>query len=131
MKYWMNCKNKLHPKSRKEQSNMSLILGTVTGLVIGGAYGLLSTPRTGKENREYLKQYTDNVKQESKDFKDKVDDVTSSVSNLQTELEMFKGPVANEFKRIIHQYQNDISPRLDRIQARQEQLNDSIDDVNI
>lgn len=110
---------------------MSLILGTVTGLVIGGAYGLLSTPRTGKENREYLKQYTDNVKQESKDFKEKVDDVMSSVSNLQTELEMFKGPVTNEFKRIIHQYQNDISPRLDRIQARQEQLNDSIDDVNI
>lgn len=110
---------------------MSLILGTVTGLVIGGAYGLFYTPRSGKENREYIKEYTDDVKEGSNDFKEKLDDVQTAVSGLQTELEIIQGPVANEFKRIIHQYQNDISPHLDRIQSRQEQLNESINDMNV
>lgn len=110
---------------------MSLILGTVTGLVLGGAYGLLYTPRPGKENREYLKQYSEEVKVSSKDTKVKVENFTKSVANLQHELKMAQGPVAAEFKRIAHQYQNELEPRLERIQARQEQLTDTIDNMNV
>lgn len=110
---------------------MSLILGTVTGLVLGGAYGLLYTPRTGKENREYLKQYATDVKHDSQDVKTKFDHLNRSVNNLQHELQMMQGPVAAEFKRIAHQYQNDIEPRLDRIQDRQQQLNNTIDNMDV
>lgn len=110
---------------------MSLILGTATGLVIGGAYGLLHTPRSGKENRQLLKQYSHDVKESSQDVKVKFDRLDRSINNLNHELEMLQGPVAAEFKRIFHQYQVDIAPRVDRIKDRQNQLTNTVENMDV
>lgn len=108
---------------------MSFLLGTATGLVIGGAYGLLHTPRKGKENREYLKTYANDVKNQSEVVKQDFDHLNRSVNTLKHELDMVQGPISAEFKAIANQYQLELEPRLARIQARQEELNKSLDNL--
>jgi len=109
---------------------MHFILGTLSGLIIGGVAGLMSTPQTGKENRQTVKSYANDVSSQAKTVTDQANDLKSSVDNLKFEIDKIKGPVMTEFNTIKSEYELELNPRLRRIQEQQEKLNKDINEMS-
>ncbi|MGX7419172.1 YtxH domain-containing protein [Carnobacterium gallinarum] len=100
----------------------SFFKGLLFGSLVGGAITLLTTPRSGKENRDILLSY--------------VDDTTVLVDDVSTSLTSLKGAIQNltvEGTALATEFSEDISatieeftmqnePRLRRIEEKTDKL---------
>ncbi|MEI6533485.1 MAG: hypothetical protein WCO06_06650 [Candidatus Roizmanbacteria bacterium] len=75
--------------------------GLVLGTIIGGISALFLTPKTGKENREFVKEKYEELKimMEKGELKEKIHEIF--------------GEVTDEGKKMYEQVQKDISARLE------------------
>lgn len=99
-----------------------LILGLLVGGVAGAAYGLLTTPRTGKENQQMMKDYIDGTTTHVEDVSEKLKDLQSAVQTLTAEGKNFSTIVMNDVQQSITNFTYEAEPRLKRIQEKAEVL---------
>lgn len=107
-----------------------LLLGSLGGLIVGGAAVLLTTPRSGKENRERLTTYASDVKSSSIDASNKAKHTQAKLKDLQFEIAKVQGPFLNEIKGITSDFQLEMEPRLRRIKERQTKLQADVNDLS-
>ena len=98
------------------------IWGLLVGGTAGAAYGLLTTPRTGKENQEMLKNYIDGTTYHVQDVADKVGNLQSAVETLTEEAKQFSTVFSKDIEQTITNFTYEAEPRLQRIQDRAETL---------
>lgn len=110
------------------------ILGSLSGLVAGGLYGLIKTPRSGKENQEALRNYADETSDHISDVSDKVNELKDSINQLKTEISFVQTDVVDEMTLIAKEFQHEAEPRLRRIQEKadkiQTEVQDTTDNIN-
>src|SRR5690625_3343223 len=101
----------------KEANTMKhFLLGSLSGLVVGGIYGLIKTPRSGKENQDYLKDYIDETNRHVQDVTDKVNDLKHSISTLTNEAKFVQNEFMTDIQSTVSEFRYEAEPRLRRIQ---------------
>ncbi|GEK91452.1 YtxH domain-containing protein [Alkalibacterium kapii] len=98
------------------------MLGTLSGVVVGGLYGLIKTPRSGKENQEALKNYADETSDHLSVVSDNVNDLKDSINALKKEISFVQNDVMDEMTLIAKEFQHEAEPRLRRIQEKTEKM---------
>lgn len=96
--------------------------GILFGAVIGGAYGLLKTPRTGEENRVAMKSYLDDTTVLVQDVTEKVKDLKGAISELSTESKLLAGDFAKDMNDTMTEFSYEVEPRMRRIQDQVNKL---------
>lgn len=103
------------------------ILGTLSGVVLGGIYGLLTTPRTGKENQNMLKDYINDSTDQFKDVNDKVSDLKASIQNLTDEGMKLQNEFMTDIQQLSNDYMYEAQPRLERIKRKTDKINKDLE----
>lgn len=110
------------------------VLGSLSGLVAGGIYGLIKTPRSGKENQQALRNYADETSDHLQDVSDKVSDLKDSINQLKAEVSFVQNDVMDEMTLIAKEFQHEAEPRLRRIQEKtkkiQTEAQETTDNIN-
>lgn len=106
-----------------------LILGLLTGVISGAAYGLLTTKYTGAENRAYFKQYSQRVKQDFDLAKHDVQNLSAVISNLQEDALPKAQIFQNELKHSISDLKKEAEPRSRRIEERVAHMQKAADHI--
>lgn len=103
------------------------LLGSLSGIVVGGIYGLIKTPRTGKENQEAIKVYIDDTNTHVQDVTDKVNDLKESISQLTQEAKFVQNEFSADVQATVTDFQYDMEPRLRRIQEHADKIQSEIE----
>lgn len=106
-----------------------VLLGTVSGLVLGGIYGLVNTPRSGKENQEALKAYIDETTYHVQDVTEKVNDLKFAVSQLTAESKFVQDEFMTDIQKIATDFQYEAEPRLRRIQEKAAKIQREVEET--
>lgn len=104
----------------------SFLKGFLFGSVVAGAVTLLTTPRSGKENRERLLDYVDDTAGLVGDVKGNVSALQDAVSTLGTEGVSLVKEVSEEISTTLKEFSHDIAPHLRRIKEDSEQLTEDL-----
>lgn len=107
----------------------SFFKGLLFGSLVGGVATLLTTPRSGKDNRDVLLSYVD-------DTTVLVDDVSSSLTNLKGAIHNLTTEgtaLANEFSKdisdTVEEFTMQNEPRLRRIEEKSEKLKNDLEEL--
>ncbi|GEL67849.1 YtxH domain-containing protein [Marinilactibacillus psychrotolerans] len=103
------------------------LLGTLSGVVLGGVYGLLKTPRTGKENQDMLKNYIDDTTNHVKDVNEKVGDLKIAIQNLTDEGMKLQTEFMTDIQNLSNEYLYEAQPRVERIKRKADKINKDIE----
>lgn len=98
------------------------LLGSLSGVVLGGIYGLVRTPRPGKQNQEMLKAYIDDTTNHVQDVTDKVNDLKSAVSRLTSEVNFVQTEFMSDMQTVAAEFQKEAEPRMRRILEKAEKI---------
>lgn len=101
----------------------TFMLGALGGAIVSGSYVLLRTPRTGKENQQFVKEFYHTTKANTENVSDKVSTVQASVNNLKVEVAKLQTGVLPEIMTIANDFQTEAEVYTRRI-------NDGIQDIN-
>lgn len=96
--------------------------GLVTGGIAGAAYGLLTTPRSGKENQLFIKEYIQDTTDHVQDVSAKLTDLQGAVQTLAEEGRYFTTVFSKEMDQTISNFTYEAEPRLQRIQENADKL---------
>lgn len=108
----------------------TLFGGLLFGGLIGGMAGLLRTPRTGKENRETLKQYIEETTEHVEDVSSKVSDLKDAVTELSNESKTFSSTFMKEMNETVQSFTYEAEPRIRRMQDQAKKLQTDIQDLS-
>jgi gas vesicle protein len=101
----------------------TFMLGAIGGAVVSGTYVLLRTPRTGKENQKFVKEFYQTTKSNVDNVSDKVGDVQAAVNNLKLEVNKLQ----------LHQLpdiMNDVNDLQTEAKVYSRRINDGITVIN-
>lgn len=102
-------------------------LGLTAGLTGGIIAGLLTTKRSGEENRRYVKEYYEDVKRDAAVVEQDFNRLTSVIDQLRTEGIPLANQFVDEMGETVTTYQQDIEPRLRRIEDYSNKMQKNID----
>lgn len=105
------------------------LLGSLSGVILGGVYGLLKTPRSGKENQEVVKSYIDKTTDHVQDVSDRVGDLKVAIQNLTDEGKKLQEGFATDMQHLTEEYMNEAEPRLRRIQDKADKMTKDIEET--
>lgn len=66
---------------------LTFTLSALAGALIGGSYVLIQTPRTGKENQEFVKDFIQTTQANLKNISDQALSVEQAIRNLTNEVQ--------------------------------------------
>lgn len=108
----------------------TFLVGALGGALATGGYVLLRTPRSGKENQEWLENYYNTAKYNAKNVQDKAGDVQEAVTRLQTELANVQVNVVPDIMESVEDLQTNASVYTRRINDTVDVINHEIEDMN-
>ena len=103
--------------------------GLFLGSAAGGIYGLLKSPRTGKENRVALKSYVDDTTLLVNDVSKSVNDLKGAIAQLTNEGKNLAEEFTQDVKESVDEFSFEAEPRLRRIQEHTEKLTADMEDL--
>lgn len=106
---------------------MGFFKGIIFGSVVGGIYGLLKTPRSGKENREALLSYIDDTTVLVNEVSQSVNELKEAVSVLSNEGKAIVEEFTDEVTESVKDFSYEAEPRMRRITDSTEKLSEDID----
>lgn len=105
------------------------ILGFLLGSAVGAAFGLLTTPRSGKENQLAVKEYIDGTTYQVKDVSEKVKDLQDSIQTLTTEGQALFNAFSKDMEQTANTFTHEAEPRIRRIEDHLNTLTKDMEDA--
>lgn len=99
------------------------------GALFGGSYVLLRTPRTGKENQEFVKQFYSETKVNVEEVQDKASNVQASLNQLQVEVAKLQTGVVPELMHVADDFKVEAQVYSRRINDGIEEITDEFDEM--
>lgn len=106
------------------------LLGSLSGIILGGIYGLLQTPHSGKENQERIKAYVDETTYRVQDVTDRVNDLKAAINQLTEEGKNLQEGFVIDVKTLSDEYMYEAEPRLRRIQDQTDKITKDIEEAS-
>ena len=100
--------------------------GFLIGAIFGGSYALLHSPASGNENRKRFKKYIIDITRSAKKMTTDIEQLQLSVDALSKETPKVVHRTVNDITTLFKNYQADIAPRLKRIDALSQQLENDL-----
>lgn len=107
----------------------SFLISASVGALFGGSYVLLRTPRTGKENQEFVKQFYYDTKVNVEEVQDKASNVQASLSQLKVEVAKLQTGVMPELMHAADDFKVEAQVYSRRINDGIEEITDEFDDM--
>lgn len=101
----------------------TFMLGAIGGAVVSGSYVLLRTPRTGKENRDFAKNFYNTTKVNAENVSDEVGNVQAAANNLKLEVNKLQ-------LGFIPEIMHDVNDFKTEAQVYSRRINDGIEIIN-
>lgn len=101
----------------------TFLLGAIGGAAVTGSYVLLRTPRTGKENQEFVKEFYTTTKSNVDNVQDKVGNVQAAVNNLKLEMNKVQLDSLPEIMHDVNEFQTEA-------QVYSRRINEVITEIN-
>lgn len=103
--------------------------GFLTGLVLGGLYGLLTTKKTGPQRLESVSNHLTDLAAAGADFTQSLGAVKAASHRLSTELQTTAKSAAEDLNKTMDSFQFQTEPRIKQINAEIEDLTDTLSEV--
>lgn len=108
----------------------TFMLGAIGGAVVSGSYVLLRTPRTGKENQQFMKDFYHTTKANVEDVSDKASNLQASVNNLNVEVAKLQTGFLPEMMHIAKNFQTEANVYSRRINDGVQEINQEVELMN-
>jgi gas vesicle protein len=101
----------------------TFMLGAIGGALFSGSYVLLNTPRTGKENQRFVKEFYYTTKENVEDVSDKTANVQDALHNLNQEVNKLQLDFVPDIMHDVHNFQTEA-------EVYKRRINDGIQEIN-
>lgn len=96
--------------------------GLLFGAVLGTAYVLLTTEKTGKQRQQDITNYFKDLTHETNNVSDSVKGFQNALANLKQEVELTLKPTIADIQQSVTDFQFQTQPRLDQMNETTEKL---------
>ncbi len=105
----------------------SFLMSASVGALLGGSYVLLRTPRTGKENQEFIKAFYQETRVNVENVQNKVSDVQAKTNDLQVEVAKLQAGPIPEFKHLADDFKTEAEVYTRRINDGIQEITQEVD----
>lgn len=109
---------------------LTFLLSTLGGAVIGGSYVLIRTPRSGKENQLFVKNFIQRTEKNVDHLSDQVLGLQQSLNNLNHEIQNVQEVFVPELLEITDDFQNHAEVANRRIKNDLDNINNELNHLN-
>lgn len=102
---------------------LTFLLSTVGGALIGGSYILIRTPRSGKENQLFVKDFIQTTEKNIDNVSNQVHGLKQSLNNLNFEIQNIQEAFVPELLEITDDFKNHAEVSNRRIQNDLDNIN--------
>ncbi len=107
-------------------SGTSFLAGMVLGVAVAGASVLLTTPQSGKETREQIRETLSNLKEKGAELLENIVNLIQIVKEtIQTGRDKFV-PIVQEIKASVEKWKQEIIPHQDQIKHQLSEIETSL-----
>lgn len=106
-------------------------VSALAGVLIGGSYVLIRTPRTGKENQEFVKNFIQTTQANVQNVSEQAQGVEQAIQNLTTEIQKIQVDFIPEMIDIAEDFKNEVTISTRRINDEVEDINREIDHLDL
>lgn len=106
------------------------MIGALGGALVSGSYVLLRTPRTGKENQEFIKDFYYTTKANVNDVQDKASNVQDSMNQLNVEVAKLQTGFLPEVMGIADNFKTEAEVYTRRINDGVQEINQEVELMN-
>ncbi|MFC5713562.1 YtxH domain-containing protein [Thalassorhabdus alkalitolerans] len=103
----------------------SIVSGIAAGVLIGGAYVLLTAPQSGKELREKAKRKEEWTALNEQTL-NKKDEIKEKWNEISTEGKEALSNLSSEMQRTYNRYEEEVKPEVQAIQKEVQEISDTI-----
>lgn len=104
--------------------------GLLMGAVLGTAYVLLTTEKTGKERQQGIADYFKDLTHQINNVSDSVKEFQSALVNLKQEVEQTLKPTIADIQQSVTDFEFQAQPRLEQINETTEQLQKDLEQLS-
>ncbi|HJE15252.1 MAG TPA: YtxH domain-containing protein [Lapidilactobacillus dextrinicus] len=104
--------------------------GLLMGAVLGTAYVLLTTEKTGKERQQGIADYFKDLTHQTNNVSDSVKEFQSALVNLKQEVEQTLKPTIADIQQSVTDFEFQAQPRLEQINETTEQLQKDLEQLS-
>ncbi len=108
----------------------TFIISALGGAVIGGSYVLIRTPRTGKENQRFVKEFIQTTQENVEDVSNQAINLQQSISNLTNEIHNVQTNFVPEVIDIANQFKKETAVSTRRINDEILEINRELEALN-
>lgn len=105
-------------------------LSALVGALIGGSYVLVRTPRTGKENQEFMKNFIHTTQANIQNVSDQALGVEQAIRNLTTEIQNIQADFIPEVINIANDFKAEAAVSTRRINDEMEEINRELENLD-
>ncbi|WP_054635564.1 YtxH domain-containing protein [Thalassobacillus sp. C254] len=103
----------------------SIVSGIAAGILMGGAYVLLTAPQSGKELREKAKRKEEWTALNEQTL-NKKDEIKEKWNEISTEGKEALSNLSSEMQRTYNRYEEEVKPEVQAIQKEVQEISDTI-----
>lgn len=107
----------------------SFLKGLIVGSLVGGVTALLTTPRSGKENRDIILSYIDDTTVLVDDVSTSVQALKDAVQTLTTEGLGLVTEFSEEMADTVEEFTMQNQPRIRRIEEKAQKLTTDLEEI--
>lgn len=111
-------------------ANFGFGKGLLMGAVLGTAYVLLTTGKTGKERQQGIADYFKDLTHQTNNVSDSVKEFQSALVNLKQEVEQTLKPTIADIQQSVTDFEFQAQPRLEQINETTEQLQKDLEQLS-
>lgn len=105
-------------------------LSALAGAVIGGSYVLVRTPRTGKENQLFIKDFIETTQDNIQNVSNQALNMEQAIKNLTTEVQNIQSDFLPEVIDIADDFKNEAALSTRRIDEDLTEINRELDNLD-
>lgn len=105
-------------------------LSALAGALIGGSYVLIRTPRTGKENQEFVKNFIQTTQANIENVSDQALGVEQAIRNLTAEIQNIQVNFIPEVIEIADDFKTEATISTRRIKNEMEEINRELENLD-
>lgn len=109
---------------------LTFLLSTIGGAVIGGSYVLIRTPRSGKENQEFIKDFIETTQANLENVSEEASNLGESLNHLTSEVKHIQQYFIPEMLDIVGDFKEDAEISSRRIQHEMDEINHEIENMD-
>lgn len=109
---------------------LTFLLSTIGGAIIGGSYVLIRTPRSGKENQLFVKDFIQTTEKNVDHLSNQVLGLQQSLNQLNNEIQNVQDVFVPELLEITDDFQNHAEVSSRRIKSDLDNINNELNHLN-